>query len=82
MILVVAELLGLIGKDPSLTGRTDLWAWAREMIDKRPWLGYGYTAFWQGLDGGSAYIIRAARWPVPYSHNGILDLWLDIGLLG
>ena len=77
-----AELLGLIGKDPSLTGRTDLWAWAREMIDKRPWLGYGYTGFWQGLDGASAYIIRAARWPVPYSHNGILDLWLDIGLVG
>ncbi len=76
------ELLGLIGKDPSLTGRTDIWAWVGEMIDKRPWLGYGYTAFWQGLDGESAYVIRAARWPVPYSHNGILDLWLDIGLLG
>jgi O-antigen ligase len=27
-------------------------------------------------------VIRAARWPVPYSHNGILDLWLDLGLLG
>ncbi len=76
------ELLGLIGKDPSLTGRTDIWAWVGEMIDKRPWLGYGFTAFWNGLDGASAYVIRAARWPVPYSHNGILDLWLDIGLLG
>ncbi len=76
------ELLGLIGKDPSLTGRTDLWVWVGEMIDKRPLLGYGYTAFWNGLDGASAYVIRAARWPVPYSHNGILDLWLDIGLLG
>lgn len=76
------ELLGLIGKDPTLTGRTELWVWAREMIDKRPYLGYGYTAFWQGLDSASAYIIRAARWPVPYSHNGILDMWLDIGLLG
>ncbi|MEB3279096.1 MAG: O-antigen ligase [Lyngbya sp.] len=76
------ELLGLIGKDPSLTGRTDIWVWVGEMIDKRPWLGYGFTAFWNGLDGASAYVIRAARWPVPYSHNGILDLWLDIGLLG
>ncbi|MGB3533507.1 MAG: O-antigen ligase [Microcoleaceae cyanobacterium] len=76
------ELLGLIGKDPSLTGRTDLWVWVGEMIDKRPWFGYGYTAFWNGLDGASAYVVRAARWPVPYSHNGILDLWLDIGLFG
>lgn len=75
-------ILGTVGKDPSLTGRTDLWAWVGEMIDKRPILGYGYTAFWNGLDGPSAYIVRAARWPVPYSHNGLLDLWLDIGLLG
>jgi O-antigen ligase len=75
-------LLGLIGKDPSLTGRTDIWAWVGDMIEKRPLLGYGFMAFWNGLDGASAYVIRAARWPVPYSHNGILDLWLDIGLLG
>ncbi|KDR58331.1 MULTISPECIES: O-antigen ligase family protein [Limnospira] len=78
----IDEILGLIGKDPTLTGRTELWVWAREMIEKRPYLGYGYTAFWQGLDSASAYIIRSARWPVPYSHNGILDMWLDIGLLG
>ncbi len=75
-------ILGTFGKDPSLTGRTDLWAWVWEMIEKRPWLGYGYKAFWNGLDGPSAYIVRAARWPVPYSHNGLLDLWLDVGFLG
>ncbi|NJK36301.1 MAG: O-antigen ligase family protein [Chloroflexia bacterium] len=75
-------LFNAIGKDPSLTGRADLWIWVGEMIEKRPWLGYGFTAFWNGLDGPSAYVIRAARWDVPYSHNGILDLLLDLGFLG
>lgn len=76
------ELFGLIGKDPSLTGRTDIWEFVWDMIEKRPLLGYGYTAFWNGLDGPSAHVIRAARWDVPYAHNGLLDLWLELGLLG
>ncbi len=76
------QLLGLIGKDPSLTGRTEIWEFVWEMIEKRPLLGYGFTAFWNGLDGPSAYVIRAARWDVPYAHNGLLDLWLELGLLG
>ncbi|MGL5080090.1 MAG: O-antigen ligase family protein [Microcoleaceae cyanobacterium] len=77
-----AALFNAIGKDPSLTGRADLWMWVGEMIEKRPWLGYGFKAFWNGLDGPSEYVIRAARWDVPYSHNGMLDLLLDLGFLG
>jgi O-antigen ligase len=76
------EMFQAIGKDPSLTGRADIWFWVGEMIEKRPLLGYGFKAFWNGLDGPSAYIIRAARWDVPYSHNGVLDLLLDIGYVG
>ena len=75
-------LLGSIGKDATLTGRTDLWPYVLEMIAKRPWLGYGYSGFWLGLDGESAYVWRATGWTPPHAHNGLLDLWLDLGLLG
>ncbi len=72
--------LAVIGRDPTLTGRTDLWAFAADSIRQRPWLGYGYDAFWLG-PGGDA--IRAAvGWDAPHSHNGFLDLSLDIGILG
>lgn len=74
--------LGLVGKDTTLTGRTDMWPFVLEMIEKRPWLGYGYAAFWNGIDSESAYIVRALRWPVPNSHNGLLDLWIGLGALG
>ncbi|MBW4660725.1 MAG: O-antigen ligase family protein [Drouetiella hepatica Uher 2000/2452] len=72
----------LLGKDPSLTGRTDFWPIVVEIIAKRPWLGYGYNAFWNGVSDESAYIAQAARWEVPDSHNGLLDVWLMLGAVG
>jgi exopolysaccharide production protein ExoQ len=76
------RLFNWLGKDPTLTGRTDIWQFIVETIAKRPWLGYGFSAFWQGLDGDSAYIWRAARWNVPESHNGLLELGLALGCVG
>jgi exopolysaccharide production protein ExoQ len=76
------RLFNWLGKDPTLTGRTDIWQFILETIAKRPWLGYGFSAFWQGLDGDSAYIWRAARWNVPESHNGLLELGLALGCVG
>lgn len=75
-------ILTLMGKDATLTGRTGVWEAVVVMIQERPWLGYGYSGFWLGLDGASAYVWYATGWSVPYAHNGILDLWLDLGLLG
>jgi exopolysaccharide production protein ExoQ len=71
-----------LGKDPTLTGRTDVWAVAMLMIQHRPWLGYGYGGFWLGWGGESAQFWRAIGWETPHSHNGFLDLTLDLGLVG
>lgn len=53
-----------------------------EKIGERPWLSYGYGGFWLGLNGESADVWNAVKWQPPHSHNGFLDLWLDLGLLG
>ncbi|WP_217360001.1 O-antigen ligase [Anabaena sp. UHCC 0253] len=71
-----------IGKDATLTGRTELWPLVMDMIWKHPWIGYGYGGFWQGWDGESAYIWRGSGWTPTHPHNGFLALWLDLGLLG
>jgi len=71
-----------IGKDATLTGRTDLWPLVIEMIWKHPWIGYGYSGFWRGWNGESAYIWRASGWTPTHPHNGFLALWVDLGLLG
>ena len=38
--------LSLLGKDTTLTGRTELWDAVVSLIKERPFLGYGYRAMW------------------------------------
>ena len=85
LILAVAApdtFLELIGKDPTLTGRTELWAYVIQDIGIKPWLGWGYYAFWQPTNPAAAEISDALRWSVPNAHNGLLEFLLDVGVLG
>ncbi|OGF53199.1 MAG: hypothetical protein A2Z21_05555 [Candidatus Fraserbacteria bacterium RBG_16_55_9] len=66
----------------TLIGRTALWNAVFEKIGQHLWLGYGYHAFWLGWDGESASIWRQFSWEPPHAHNGFLDLWLNLGVLG
>jgi O-antigen ligase len=52
------------------------------MILRQPWLGYGYGGFWLGETGPSAAFWAAVGWKTPHSHNGFIDLALDLGLVG
>jgi O-antigen ligase len=78
----VAGLLGLLGRDLTFSGRTNIWQAVLEAIMQRPLLGYGYAAFWNGLQGQSANVILALGWAVPHAHNGFLEVWLQLGLVG
>lgn len=62
--------------------RVELWQLVWREIEKRPLLGYGMGGFWLGLDGPSGDIWRLERWHPPDSHNGFLDLWLQLGIAG
>lgn len=75
-------VLGLLGKDETLTGRTDIWIELGAAIEKKPALGYGYLAFW-GLDSEPRYWLeRAVDWNAPSGHNGWLDLAISLGMVG
>ena len=76
------SLLGSIGKDTTLTGRTDLWPAVLDKIWERPWLGYGFSGFWGDWSSEGGYVWRVTAWDPPNAHNGMLDIWLDLGLLG
>lgn len=78
----VDTAVSAIGRDVSLTGRTEIWGAVWKMICLRPWLGYGYNGFWLGWSGASSHVWRVTGWDPPHAHNGFLDLWLDLGLLG
>lgn len=73
------KLLG----DATLTGRTDVWDFAMELIAARPLLGHGYEAVWGTGYDGIAYknTLGFAR-IAPTGHNGYIDMLVHLGILG
>jgi exopolysaccharide production protein ExoQ len=82
VIVGSAQITALLGRDPTLTGRTDIWAMLLQSVMNRPLLGYGYAAFWTGMNGESGKLYQALNWVFTYAHNGLLEVWLQLGLVG
>jgi exopolysaccharide production protein ExoQ len=64
----------------TLTGRTDLWKALLLYIDKRPWLGYGFDAFWTA-DHVEAVTLDQG-WLVSHAHNSYIETALNLGWVG
>jgi O-antigen ligase len=77
-----AQITALLGRDGTLTGRTTIWAHLLDSGMQRPWLGYGYRAFWTGLEGESGKLYMEVGWVFTYAHNGLLEVWLQVGWVG
>jgi exopolysaccharide production protein ExoQ len=77
-----SDLLKVFGRSPTLTGRTEIWSALAISILKRPLLGYGYFAFWQGIKGESGKVILLTHWTFGYAHNGIIEIFLQLGSVG
>jgi exopolysaccharide production protein ExoQ len=75
-------LIGLLGKDMTLTGRIGIWSAVLDSIAKRPLLGYGYQAFWLGMEGESYRVILTVSWMLAQAQNGFLDIMLENGVAG
>ena len=85
IVLIILQpdiLFSLLGKDATLTGRTEIWDAVAGSIAKRPLLGYGYQAFWLGFKGESYRIILTVTWALGQAQNGFLDVMLEIGVGG
>lgn len=76
------SLLIVMGRNPTLTGRTEIWKAIWNAITKQMLLGYGFDGFWAGIRGKSADVILTLGWVAKHSHNGFLDIWLDLGIVG
>ncbi len=75
-------VLEVIGKDPTFTGRTELWSYVITDIYQKPILGWGYYAFWSTYNPEVGKIFDALKYDVPQAHNGLLGMLLDIGIIG
>lgn len=81
-IVLYPRLAPLLGRDATLTGRTAIWAQVLHAVGLRPWLGYGYDAFWRGLRGPSLQVSASVHFIVVHAHNGFLEILLELGIAG
>jgi exopolysaccharide production protein ExoQ len=77
----------LLGKDTSLTGRTEIWKEALWAINRHLFFGYGYSGFWNGLSPESNAVnvqISSALngQEFNHAHNAFLTLTLQVGIVG
>ncbi|MEM9572613.1 MAG: O-antigen ligase family protein [Pseudomonadota bacterium] len=83
VFLIAPELVfQLLGRDATLTGRTDIWLILVENISQKPLLGYGYGAFWGPDSVPGNWLREALQWDAPTAHNGWLEVTIALGLTG
>ena len=73
-------LVGVLGKDPGLTGRKDIWQLLVHW-PTNPLVGQGFESFWLG---DRLKLIRKALddFPINEAHNGYLEIYLNLGWAG
>jgi exopolysaccharide production protein ExoQ len=78
----IDSIYSILGKDPTLSGRTDFWPYVIDYIYQRPLLGWGFAAFWMLSNPPAIEIFSTIGFGINEAHNGILQLLLDVGVLG
>ncbi|MGH7998957.1 MAG: O-antigen ligase family protein [Brasilonema sp.] len=80
-------VVDVLNKDIQFNGRTPVWTYSIEKVLQRPYLGYGYAAFWESEFGAN---IEKETWVGEvgidlkyfHAHNAFLDITLQFGLIG
>lgn len=77
------DILQIMGRNSTLTGRSVIWAGVVTAIFYKPILGFGFGAFWTINPYSVLFVLSKYKTELPVnSHNGYLDLTLEFGLLG
>lgn len=71
-------VIAALGRNPTLTGRTDIW---RVVMEQKtdPIIGEGFYIFWDTAKGGA---VADQLMKINSSHNGYLETYVDGGLVG
>ena len=81
----MAMFLGALGKDTSLTGRTDLWDHANTLIAERPFLGLGAEGFWLPWRGDAQILLEIflkGQFTRFSFHNSYYEITVHLGVIG
>jgi len=84
MLYAPEHIFLLLGKDPTLTGRTFIWNGISYVMRFRPLLGYGYGVVWTDEDPFAplARITQVAGFRAYHAHSCWFEVWLAMGIVG
>jgi exopolysaccharide production protein ExoQ len=79
-------VVGGLGKDLTLTGRTEFWPQLIAAANQRPWFGYGFDGFFQqdliGAQTPAYFIYTPNGFQPKTAHNGAISILLSFGYPG
>lgn len=81
-VIIINPDVGIIsdmGKDPTLTGRTEVWQTVLGMSPSS-WFGAGIESFWLGSRLKTLWSIFP--WAPNEAHNGYIETYLNLGWIG
>lgn len=76
---VLGWILGMLGEDPTLTGRVDLWTDLLAMPNSDI-IGAGYQSFWLGSAIDTLW--QKYSFKPNQAHNGYIETYLNLGIIG
>ena len=73
------SMVGVLGRNSSLTGRTEIWTIVASLAQARPFLGTGFESFWMGHR-----LLEVWRFEkgIQEAHNGYLEVYANLGWVG
>jgi exopolysaccharide production protein ExoQ len=74
-------IVGVLGRQPRLTGRTALWEATRWFSRLRPWEGWGFEAVWTREREAFQILVNFGKYPYT-AHNGYYEFLLGMGRIG
>jgi exopolysaccharide production protein ExoQ len=76
---ITDSIIAALGRDATLTGRTELWADVLK-LNSNPLIGTGFESFWLG--DRLERLWSAYWWQPNQAHNGYLETYLSLGWIG
>ena len=79
LVDIYGFVLESVGRDRTLTDRTDLWADLIKLTDNPIW-GAGFGSFWLGER--LEFLWNKHSWTPNQAHNGYLEVYINLGWVG
>jgi O-antigen ligase len=78
------QLFAIVGKSSDFSGREGIWAGSLQLIEMKPWTGWGYQAIWHNKDpnGPIEFVIWHTGFRPADAHSSWMDIGVQLGLPG